>query len=180
MNSNITQAIKEAYASAPTDEIIFDTLEFRHSSFIDETNTPFGLRFIRDFSDRTLTLEAGAPLNGGEAVDFIACAFDVILPPEEDAPTPELTITLDNIGRPLTEHIDNAVVSENQIEVTYRPYLSSDSSKPQQIIPITFIVKRVSMGLQKVSVTCTPKRIGERPFPNKEYSLSDFISLGST
>ena len=179
MNSNITDAIKEAYASAPTDEIIFDTLELRHDSFKDENNDPFALRFIRDFEDRLLTLEASAPLNGGEEVNFIACAFDVIPPPEEDAPTPELTITLDNIGRPLTEHIDNAVISENQIEVTYRPYLSSDSSKPQQIIPVTFIVKRISVNLQKVTVTCSPKRIGERPFPSKEYTIDEFISLAS-
>lgn len=177
MSDNMTAAIKEAYASVPTDEIIFDTLEFRHDSFKDEFNQPFALRFIRDFVDRLLTLEDSAPLNASEEVNFIASAFDVILPPEEDAPTPELTITLDNIGRPLTEHIDNAVVSENQIEVTYRPYLSTDSTKPQQIIPITFIVKRVNVGLMKVTVTCTPKRIGERPFPNKEYSLDDFISL---
>jgi hypothetical protein len=180
MNSNITQAIKEAYATAPTDEIIFDTLEFRHESFKDELNQPFALRFIRDFADRLLTLEDTAPLNASEEVNFIACAFDVVSPPEEDAPAPELTITLDNIGRPLTEHIDNAVISENQIEVTYRPYLSTDSSQPQQIIPVTFIVKAISVGLQKVTVTCTPKRIGERPFPNKEYSINEFTSLGNT
>lgn len=179
MSDNMTTAIKEAYASVPSDEIIFDTLEFRHDSFKDEYNQPFALRFIRDFADRALTLEDSAPLNASEEVNFIACAFDVVKPPEEDAPRPELTITLDNIGRPLTEHIDNAVVSENQIEVTYRPYLSTDSSKPQQIIPITFIVKRVSVGIMKVIITCTPKMIGERPFPSREYSIEDFISLGS-
>ncbi|MCM8530662.1 MAG: DUF1833 domain-containing protein [Lentisphaeraceae bacterium] len=179
-NDNITEALKEAYAVAPTNDVILDTLEFRHSSFIDETNSPFALRFVRDYASHDLGIEVGAPLNSGETKEFIACAFDVIQPPEEDAPAPELTIELDNIGRPILQYIDQAVISENQIEVTYRPYLLSDPSGPQQIIPVTFIVKSISMSLTKIIVKCSPKRIGERPFPTKEYSLDEFISLASS
>ena len=39
---SLTQAIQEAYASAPSDVVILHTLELRHPEFIDENGTGDG------------------------------------------------------------------------------------------------------------------------------------------
>ena len=39
-NDHLSQAIKEAYASVPSDEIIHDTLELYHPAFVDESENP--------------------------------------------------------------------------------------------------------------------------------------------
>ena len=77
----LEQAIREAYASAPADTVILHTLELRHPAFADDDGRPTAIRVVRDHVDLTARLEAGAPLDAGEAVRFVALAFELELPP---------------------------------------------------------------------------------------------------
>lgn len=46
-NPALSEAIREAYASAPSDVVILHTLELRHPDFVDENNQwPFVLYAI--------------------------------------------------------------------------------------------------------------------------------------
>ena len=91
----LSQAIKEAYAAAPSDVVILHTLELRHPAFEDDAELPTAIRVVRDHADLTARLEASAPLDAGAMVTFVALAFDLSLPPVDTAPVPEIAVTLD-------------------------------------------------------------------------------------
>lgn len=86
-DSTLSEALKEAYASAPSDVILLHTLELRHPTFVDDHGNSTAIRVVRDHINHTCTLENSAPLNHGEAVEFIAMAFDLELPPVNNTPT---------------------------------------------------------------------------------------------
>ena len=132
----LEQAIREAYASAPADTVILHTLELRHPVFADDDGRPTAVRVVRDHVDLNARLEANAPLDAGETVRFVALAFDLKLPPVDTAPVPEISVTLDNVSREIVRHLDAAATSLERIEVTYRPYLSTDLEGPQMDPPI--------------------------------------------
>ncbi len=115
----LEQALREAYASAPADTVILHTIELRHPAFDDDDGRPTAIRVVRDHVDLTARLEATAPLDAGETVWFVALAFDLELPPVDSAPMPEISVTLDNVGREIVRHLDAAATSRARIEVTY-------------------------------------------------------------
>ena len=53
--TTLSQALKEAYASAPANVVIYHTMELRHPAF----TAP--IRVVRDYAPLTATLEATAP-----------------------------------------------------------------------------------------------------------------------
>ena len=136
-DSTLSEAIKEAYASAPDDEIVYHTLEFRHPAFTQP------IRVVRDYVNLTAALEAGAPLNGGEMVEFVAFAFELQLPEKTERGMPEISITIDNVSREILANVELALGSTSLIEVTYRAYLSSDLSAPQNTPPMSMVVRHI-------------------------------------
>ena len=87
-NDTLSLALREAYASAPSDVVILHTLELRHPSFVDDDSQPIAIRVVRDNQNLTARMEATAPLNAFEMVEFIAMGFDLELPPVDTAPVP--------------------------------------------------------------------------------------------
>lgn len=173
-DSSLSAAIAEAYASAPTDEIIYHTLEFRHSSF----TTP--IRVVRDVADLVATLEADAPEDPSTAVTFTAFAFDFSLPDLGQAASPEILISIDNVGREIIGYMDLAAQTSDMIEVTYRPYLSSDLSGPQMNPPLTLVVREVNATVFKVECRATFGDFANRRFPNETYDAQRFPGLISS
>lgn len=196
---SLSEALKEAYAVAPSDVILLHTLEIRHPSFTQP------IRVVRNYADTktwlaldntnvqavldTLTveeqkqvglvarLEDSAPINGGEMVAFIALAFDLDLPPVENIPVPEITVTLDNVGREISDALDEAAISQDVIEVTYRPYLSTDIEGPQMDPPMTLFLADASATPMQVTGRARLLNIGNKAFPSKTYNLKDFPGL---
>ena len=105
-DSTLSEALKEAYASAPSDVILLHTLELRHPTFVDDHGNSTAIRVVRDHINHTCTLENSAPLNPGEAVEFIAMAFDLELPPVNNTPTPEISVTIDNVSTEMIAYLD--------------------------------------------------------------------------
>ena len=116
-NEALSQALREAYASAPSSSVTLHTLELRHPSFMDDDGQLVAVRVVRDNQDLTARLEPTAPLNPGEKVTFIAIGFDLELPPINAAPVPEITITLDNVTREIVKHLEAASNSQDKIEI---------------------------------------------------------------
>lgn len=168
---SLSAAIAEAYASAPADQIIYHTLEFRHPDF----TVP--IRVVRDIVDLTATLEADAPLNPGAAVLFTAFAFEFTLPELGRAASPEILISIDNVGREIVGHLDLAAQSPDLIEVTYRPYLSTDLSAPQMDPPLTLVVRSVTADVFKIECRATFGDFANRKFPNQTYDAQRFPGL---
>lgn len=174
---SLSQAIKEAYAAAPSDVVILHTLELRHPAFKDDEGQPTAIRVVRDHVDLTARLELTAPLDGGAMVTFVALAFDLSLPPIDTAPVPEITVTLDNVSREIVRHLDAAVATQDRIEMTYRPYLSTDKEGPQMDPPITLGLTEVEANALQVTGRARMLDIGNKAFPSETYTATRFPGL---
>ena len=201
----LEQAIREAYASAPSDTVILHTLELRHPAFVDDDGDPTAIRVVRNFADAerwrdlggvearavldalptdardrvglVARLEADAPRDAGRMVPFIALAFELELPPVDTAPVPEIAVTLDNVGREIVRHLDAAATSLERIEVTYRPYLSTDIEGPQMDPPITLTLTEVEVDVFRATGRARMLDIGNRAFPADLYTATRFPGL---
>lgn len=167
----LEDALAEAYASAPSSEVILHTLEIRHPSF----TVP--IRVVRDFNDFTAYLEADAPADPGAQVTFVAMAFDFSLPDVEKAVSPEIDISLDNVSGELIGYLDAAAQTPDLIEVTYRPYLASDPSGPQMNPPLTLVIRSVSADVFRVRARAGFADLANRKFPNEVYDAERFPGL---
>lgn len=176
-DNTLSEALKEAYASAPSDVILLHTLELRHPSFVDENGEPTAIRVVRDNINHICTLEDSAPLDAGNAVEFIAMGFDLELPPVEEIPVPEITLTLDNVSTEIIQYLDRAVETQDMIEMTYRPYLSNDLSCPQMNPPITLVITEITADISKISATARMMDIGNKSFPEENYTVKKYPGL---
>lgn len=173
----LSEALKEAYASAPSDVTILHTLELRHPTFFDDNGNRTAIRVVRDNISHFCTLEDTAPLDAGKTVEFIAMAFDLQLPPVETVPVPEITLTLDNVSTEIIQYLDNAIETQDMIEMTYRPYLSDDKSCPQMNPPITLVITDIQVDVLKITATARMMDIGNKSFPAENYTVSKYPGL---
>lgn len=183
-----TEALQEAYASAPTDEVILHTLELRHPSFLEDSEeTP--IRVVRDFGElleigdpdifgHLLGLELDAPKNPGETVRFIACMFDIDLPAQREGGVPEVEISLDNVTREVSKYLDAATETRVPVELTYREYLASDKTEPQFILH-GLTLSRVKTNVFRITGTASFVDLVNKSFPGKVYRPSEFKGLSS-
>ncbi len=173
----LKDAIKEAYAVAPADDVILHTLEFRHPDFEDDEGNPTSIFVVRDHVDLVARLEAAAPIKGGEMVTFVALSFELDQPPVDSAPAPEVSITIDNVDRRIVQALDDAATSQDQIEVTYRPYLASDLEGPQMDPPMTLVLTEAHADVMVVNARARMMDIGNKAFPGELYTASRFPGL---
>lgn len=176
-NEALSQALREAYASAPVDAVIYDTLELRHPSFVDDQGNASAIRVVCGFENLTATLEADAPLDQGEAVTFIACAFDFVLPEIRESQMPELTITIDNVSREIVRNIELAQTVLTPVSCTYRPFLSTDLSSPQMDPPLHMTLRNVTCDVYRVQAKASFFDLLNRSFPNEVYTRARFPGL---
>lgn len=168
-----SQALAAAYASAPETDILLDTLEFRHASFV-TAGLPYAYRVVNDHHPLLAYLEADAVLNAGEEVQFNPTRFTLTRPSETDSgSTPELEISIDNASRALVPYLDSVKESLDPIIVTWRPYLTSDLSGPHMLPVLTLSITGVSLDMSQVVARAGFGNMTNRRFPALEY-------LGST
>lgn len=173
----LSEALREAYASAPSNVVILHTLEIRHPDFKDDAGNSTAIRVVRDQQDLLARLEESAPINAGQQVQFVAMGFELDLPPVDTAPVPEIVVTLDNVSREIVRHLDAAAESQAVIEITYRPYLSNDLEGPQMDPPITLVLTEVEADVQRVTARARMMDIGNKAFPSRTYTAREFPGL---
>ena len=169
----LSEAIKEAYAAAPANLIIYHTLELWHSAF----TAP--IRVVRDYQDLTATLEAGAPRNPGASVTFVAFAFDFTKPEITSTGLPEVTITIDNVDRSIVANIEAALTTAELIQVIYREFISTDLTAPQNDPPLTLSISSISATLMTVTARAGFMNLMNKRFPTIEYNPELFVGLSS-
>lgn len=183
--TGLSDAIKEAYAVAPADDMDMHTLEIRHASFVDDNNDPTSVFVVRDHQAWNLRLEESAPIKGGEVVEFLPVAFDLVLPTVDGSPSPELTLVMDNVSGvdadgvefSISDKLEIAAKSARPIYVIYRPYLSSDLNTPQIDPPIVMtLVDAKVEGLRVVGRAGIPKD-ANLSFPNYTYTARRFPGI---
>lgn len=174
---SVSAALAEAYAIAPSDEVILHTLELRHPLFVDEEGNPDSIWVVRDRADLVATIEADAPIRGGEEITFVAFAFNFRLPQVENAPTPEIEVSIDNIDRRIVENLDAAVADTNKIVICYRPFLSSDTSAPQMDPPLTLTLTEVKVDSFSARGKARLDLDLSSSFPRRLYTAAEFPGL---
>ena len=176
-NTILSEAIAEAYASAPSDTVILHTLEIRHPNFIDEGGNATAIRVVRDHKNLIATLESNAPINAREEVEFIAFSFDIILPPVDDKSSPEALIKIDNVSREIIDNIERAVVSQEVIKITYRPYLSKDLTAPHYDPPLHLTLTDIVADPFKITGKARFGDLSNLSFPRQLYTPTKFPGL---
>lgn len=170
-DSTLSQALKEAYASAPDNVVQYHTLELYHPSFTQP------IRVVRDFVDLEATLESTAPRNASQAVTFVGFAFDIVPPEVSATGVPTCQITIDNVSREIVANLELAIASNQAITIIYRLFLSSDLSGPQNNPPMTLTVVSMSADVFKVTATATFGDMVNRKFPSQMYTTDRFPGL---
>lgn len=173
-----SQAIAEAYSSAPEDTVILDTLEFRHPLFIDSTGAVVAIRVVNDHTALRAALEADAPADPGRFVDFQPVRFGFRRPTESDsAQMPEVEISVSNVARILIPYLDMAKESRAPISITYRPYLENDLDAPHMQPPLTLTLRSVTVDTTNVTMRAGFGDMNNRRFPKVDYTPAKFPGL---
>lgn len=170
-DDTLSAAIKEAYASAPSDGVIHHTLEIWHPAF----TVP--IRVVRDHADLTATLEASAPRNASEAVTFIGYAFDIVPPDVTNSAVPQCVIEIDNISRDIMAQFDAAVHSPSPITLIYRAFLSDDLSGPENDPPLAMEILSISVDAFRIRATAGFGDLSNKRFPGLDYTAETFPGL---
>lgn len=170
-DSTLSQAIKEAYASAPDTDVAYHTLEIYHPSF----TTP--IRVVRDFVDLSAKLESTAPRDASTYVTFVGYAFDIVPPEVSSTGVPTLQITIDNVARDIMAGLEQAVMTSTPITVIYRMFLASDLTGPQNNPPMALTIISISADVFKVTATATFGDLVNKKFPSVLYNIETFPGL---
>lgn len=164
-DSTLSQAIREAYASAPVDVVVYHTLELNHPAF----TSP--IYVVNDWSDLNAQLENGDP------VTFLRFAFRLTRPEVGHTGIPTITVEIDNVSRDILANVQLAMQSTEMITLTYRQYISSDLSGPQNDPPMTMVLSNISADVFKVTATASFGDLHNKRFPTEEYTAERFPGL---
>lgn len=168
----LSEAIKEAYASAPSDVVIINTLELRHPAF----DQP--IRVALAYEPVTARLETSAPVNAGQLVEFQPFTFDFTLPEVTDTGVPDLSIRIDNVSREIMQNIELAVPEPNRLEVTYRAFMSNDlSSGPHNDPPLHLNINYIEADAFSVTARASIVDFANKKFPGENYTDVNFPGL---
>ena len=171
-NVTLSEALKEAYASAPNNVVVINTLEIRHPAF----TAP--IRVVSDFAPVTAKLEAGAPVDGGQMVEFQPFAFELTMPEVTEKGVPELGLKIDNVSREILQNIELAISLPQKLELTYRAFLSNDlAAGPHNDPPLHLTIISIEGDAMSITAKASIADFINRKFPGEEYDESKFPGL---
>lgn len=150
-----------------------DTLEALKSVVVVDPNLE-PIYMIQNPEGKTLTLE-----NGKDA-DFEPVGFRFQLPGQSDRGVSELSIAIDNVDQRVGSFVQSALAYEAPILVRYRPYLSNDTSQPQQDPPLELVLSDLKIDPFEVTGRATFADIVNLKFLTEYYTRQRFPSLGNT
>lgn len=168
MPASWEDAVKEAYTSSPKGVVIYETLQVSHPSVAED------YYLINQRESFDLPLE-----DGGGPVTFKASGFNFTLPPTGENGTQDLRLSIDNVDREITDFLMQVIGSAEPVKITYRPYLSSDLTKPQLDPPLELTLRDVKINNFNVTGRATFADVLNQPFPNDYYTRTRFPSLGN-
>lgn len=162
----LTNELKELYASGG-DDVILHTLAFSHPTW----DADFYI--VRDWQDFTANLE-----DSGPSTLFQKFAFSISGPDKDVIGNQTLSIQVDAVSRELVALLEtaNTDTNNNPIKVTYRIYLASDTSGPQNDPPLKMFMRTVRVNNTQITGQAELVNLENRKFPNVLYD-NTFQSL---
>lgn len=166
MNEAYTEAIREAFALAPSDVVIYHTLEIRQTGVQDPVFLVQSRQKFTAFDENSVVRE------------FEPVGFAFSLPPSNEEGFRSLNITIDNIGRRVSDFVEIARSEREPVVVIYRPYLSTNVYAPQMDPPLQLWLKEIQITTHQVTGRATFMDVVNRKFPLELYTRGRFPSLG--
>jgi hypothetical protein len=180
-----SDALAEAYASAPADQYVIATLELLHPAFVDIHGDADSIRVALDGRDWDLTYEADAPLFAGETKTFSALAMEVTLPEQSSSNFGTLNMALDNVPRDIWPKLQAAARVRASALVIYREWVGTRDlvtsvysvSGPPDLIINQLTMKIVTATLLRLEGSAGFVDILNKQFPTRKFSRDDFPGL---
>jgi hypothetical protein len=163
----ISDALKAVYTTAPVARTYVETLSLEHVSLP-------ATRYITNQRDGwTGTLEDGTTIQVFEYVPF------AVVPPQAAGEGQiSLQVAIDNADRALMENLETlSLVPTTPIILTYRVYLSDDSTIVQNDPPMVLNVTNVTASQFLITFEAGLTNLRNRPFPSKLYTVDKFPGL---
>lgn len=162
-----SEVIKEAFATARSNDPIFETIEIRHASI------PQSIFIVKNTEDMEFPLELG-----GELVPFRAAGLDITLPTRSQEGTQDLAITISNVGKEASDFLQKAATfPEEPVILVYRPYLKSDLSRPHMEPPLELSLAGATISSLEVSGTASLTDMLNKRFLTEIYDEERFPAL---
>lgn len=173
-----TEALAEAIALAPAEEVQIDTLEIRHETFVDDFGNPDSIWITTNQEDVLAPIEASAPLKGGQTIRFLSFAFKFKLGRIEPGTGAELTIEIDGVDGRIIEALDRAIVEPTKITMVYRVFVSSDlEDGPQRLPPDAYVLNDCETNVAKIVGRARVEIDMNGPFPRHLYTANEYAGL---
>jgi len=168
---SLSEAIREAYASAPG-RVIYHTLELRHASLTDPIRLVLGNDSIH------ARLEASAPVGAGSLVTFVRYFFRFVKPDVTPEGVPTLRIEIENIDRMITAALLAVSKSQAPLKATYREFLDTGLNiGPENDPPMHMDIFDASADLLFVTATAGFPNLMNRKFPTQEFTAEHWPGL---
>lgn len=168
----LSAALREAYATVPVGQVVYDTVELWHSAFSEP------IRVVADLVPLDARLEAGAPRNAGEVVTFTGYAFRLVQPELTAEAVPQARLEIDNTGIELMTEIDRAAATTEKITLIARRFLSDRLDiGPETDPPPEMVLNGISATWAAVGATAGFPDLVNRRFPRRRYDLRRFPGL---
>jgi hypothetical protein len=175
---SISEAIAESMASAKVGDPLLLTLEIRRDWT--EAGQPVAARVVNDYRPLTATLEADAPLNPGEAVEFTPVPFRHARQEQTDSGAPSaVSIEVDNVSQTLTELLQRDKTSREPLRVIEREYLPSDTTAPHVMPPTKLVLSNVEVSSTTATGQASFGNLTNRRFPVDLYTRERFSALSA-
>lgn len=159
----LTEAIREAYATAHSDVVFLHTLE------ISNPLTPT-LYLVQDRVDHMLGIN-------GVLTQFVATGFRFILPSTGENGLQELGLAVDNVDRRPSDFVKAVRESSDPVTVIYRPYLHTEPMTPQMNPPLTLFLTDIQITAAEVVGRATFADVLNRKFLSELYTRRRFPAL---
>lgn len=161
----LSEALKEAYASADVTDMVYLTLEFNHADL------PEPIRVVHGHQDLNARLETG------QDVTFVATGFDFIRPEVGSEGVPQCTLEIDNVDRAILANIEATIPSGVPITMTVRDYLESDLTTPQTVPPAVMTITNINASVFRIQAVASFGNLSNVRFPRGEYTAERFVGL---
>lgn len=174
MNETMKAALVEAYATAPSNVVILNTLEIRHPML------PGGIFRVCNPVSITARLEVVPPATEGVLQVFTAAAFEMAMPSVDDSGLQQTSITLDDIDGLVMDFLTAAKAYRTPVQVIIRPYLSNDLLSGPQLDPPLYLSLGTAVA-QNGTVTMPASFVDliNAKFLTELYTSARFRSLGT-
>lgn len=173
-----TEALAEAIALAPEEEVHIDTLELRHETFVDDDGNPDSIWVTTNAENVDARLEDAAPVKGGQTVRFLSFPFKLKLGRIEPGTGAVLNLEIDGVDRRIVRAIKRASTEPTKVVMVYRVFLSSDlGDGPQRLPPDAYVLNECDANASKVVGTAKVEIDMTGPFPRYLYTANEYPGL---